>query len=70
VIAAGASQSAVRLTSYHNSIHPLTEVFVAFVIIGGGSLLRTDLAMDKLDARFKEGRLTALAVAIAQELHQ
>ncbi len=46
-LAAGYSQSAQRLASYHNSIHPQAEVFDAFALIGldGPVLLplRTDL---------------------------
>jgi hypothetical protein len=47
IFAVGWSQSAIRLASYHNSIHPLAEVFDAFGLIGlDGSVLlplRTDL---------------------------
>jgi hypothetical protein len=43
VFAIGASQSAARLVTYHNSIHPLADVFDAFAIVIGGALLRTDL---------------------------
>lgn len=45
VIAAGASQSARFLVRYHNSIHPLTEMFDAYMIyIGIGDKLREDLS--------------------------
>jgi hypothetical protein len=47
IFAVGWSQSAVRLASYHNSIHPLAQVFDGFGLIGldGQVLLplRTDL---------------------------
>ena len=43
VIAIGASQSASRLSVYHNAIHPLHEVVDAFYLLVGGSGLRTDL---------------------------
>jgi Alpha/beta hydrolase domain len=43
VIATGHSQSAGRLATYYNSIHPLHGVVDGFVIHGSGSALRTDL---------------------------
>lgn len=46
VIAMGWSQSAARLSTYHNSIHPLAGVFDGFLIVMGGGVagqLRTDL---------------------------
>lgn len=43
VFAVGASQSASRLSIYHNSIHPLHNVVDAFYLLVGGSGLRTDL---------------------------
>ena len=43
IVATGASQSAYRLAVYHNSIHPLTEIFDAYSLGVGGGLLRTDL---------------------------
>ena len=43
VIAAGASQSAGRLSVYHNSIEPLHEIFDGYYLLVGGSGLRTDL---------------------------
>ncbi len=43
VFAVGLSMGANRLLMYHNSIHPLAEVFDAFLLVGGGALLRTDL---------------------------
>lgn len=45
VFAIGASQSAGRLSVYHNSIHPLHEVVDAFYLLVGGSDLRTDLGV-------------------------
>ncbi len=43
VFAAGLSMAANRLLMYHNSIHPLANVFDAYLLVGGGALLRTDL---------------------------
>jgi hypothetical protein len=43
VLAVGASQSAGRLSVYHNSIHPLHEVMDGFYLLVGGAGLRTDL---------------------------
>jgi len=43
VFASGGSQSAARLATYHNSIHPLAGVFDAYFLVVGGRLLRTDL---------------------------
>ncbi len=46
VLAAGLSMAANRLLMYHNSIHPLAEVFDAILLVGGGALLRTDLEVN------------------------
>jgi hypothetical protein len=43
VLALGVSQSANRLSIYHNSIHPLAGVVDAFSFYVGGTALRTDL---------------------------
>jgi hypothetical protein len=43
IIAMGASQSAGRLSIYHNSIHPLHGAVDAFYLLVGGAGLRTDL---------------------------
>jgi hypothetical protein len=43
IIAAGASQSALRLVNYHNSIHPLAGVLDGYMVVVGGKSLRTDL---------------------------
>ena len=43
VLAIGASQSANRLSLYHNSIHPLAGAVDAFSFYVGGTALRTDL---------------------------
>src|ERR1700747_1469292 len=44
IIAIGASQSEGRLVTYHNSIHPLANVFDGYVLVLGlGGQLRTDL---------------------------
>ena len=45
VVAAGISRAANCLALYHNSVHPLTEVIDAYLLIGGGGLLRTDLTV-------------------------
>jgi hypothetical protein len=43
ILASGASQSAGRLTTYYNSIHPLAGLFDGFFLLVGGSTVRTDL---------------------------
>ena len=43
VIASGHSQSAGRLATYFNSVHPLTPVYDAVVLHGGGGKMRGDL---------------------------
>ena len=43
VLAVGASQSAGRLSVYHNSIHPLHQVMDGYYLLVGGAGLRTDL---------------------------
>ena len=43
VIGLGESQSASRLTSYYNSIHPLHQVYESFVYYDRAGALRTDL---------------------------
>jgi Alpha/beta hydrolase domain len=43
VFATGHSQSAGRLATYVNSVHPLATVFDAVVLHGGGGRVRTDL---------------------------
>jgi hypothetical protein len=43
LIATGQSQSASRLTTYANSVHPIAPVFDAISIVDGGVQLRTDL---------------------------
>ena len=43
VLAVGASQSAGRLSIYHNAIHPLHGVVDGFYLLVGGAGLRTDL---------------------------
>jgi hypothetical protein len=43
VIATGHSQSAGRLATYYNSVHPLHGVVDSFLIHGSGSALRADL---------------------------
>lgn len=43
VFATGHSQSAGRLGTYVNSVHPLAKVFDAVILHGGGGRVRTDL---------------------------
>jgi hypothetical protein len=43
IFATGHSQSAGRLATYVNSVHPLARVFDAVIVHGGGGLIRTDL---------------------------
>jgi len=46
IIAIGASQSEGRLVTYHNSIHPLANVFDGYVLVLGlGGQLRTELGV-------------------------
>jgi alpha/beta hydrolase family protein len=45
IFATGHSQSAGRLATYVNSIHPLAPVFDAVVVHGGGGRIRTDLSI-------------------------
>ncbi len=45
ILASGASQSASRLTTYYNSIQPLAGVFDGFLLLVGGSTVRTDLGV-------------------------
>ncbi|WIX92383.1 alpha/beta hydrolase domain-containing protein [Amycolatopsis sp. DG1A-15b] len=43
LIATGQSQSASRLTTYANSVHPIAPVYDAIAIVDGGVGVRTDL---------------------------
>ncbi len=43
IVATGHSQSAGRLATYVNAVHPLARVFDAVIVHGGGGLIRTDL---------------------------
>jgi Alpha/beta hydrolase domain len=45
VFAIGTSQSATRLVTYHNSLHPVAGVFDAFLVNQAGGQLRTDLTV-------------------------
>jgi len=45
ILASGASQSASYLTVYYNSIQPLANLFDGFMLLVGGSLVRTDLGV-------------------------
>jgi len=71
VLAVGWSQSAIRLVSYHNSIHPLAHVFDAFGLIGvDGKVLmplRTDLDVKVLKVQ-PETNVAGNSVAISQAL--
>jgi hypothetical protein len=74
VFAVGWSQSAVRLASYHNSIHPLAKVFGAFGLIGldGPVLLPLRTDPEVLDVKvFKvqpETNVAGNGVGISQAL--
>ena len=48
LIAVGASQSASRLTSYYNSIHPLHRIYDGFVPNVGGGPYRTDVGTKQI----------------------
>jgi hypothetical protein len=45
LIASGHSQSAGRLATYFNAVHPLTPVYDAVVLHGGGGKMRADLGV-------------------------
>lgn len=45
IFATGHSQSAGRLATYVNAVHPLSPVFDAVVLHGGGGRVRTDLTI-------------------------
>jgi hypothetical protein len=45
LIASGHSQSAGRLATYFNAVHPLAPVYDAVVLHGGGGKMRTDLGV-------------------------
>jgi len=45
LIASGHSQSAGRLAAYFNAVHPLTPVYDAVLLHGGGGRMRTDLTV-------------------------
>src|SRR5436853_123079 len=45
LIASGHSQSAGRLATYFNSVHPLTPVYDAVLLHGGGGRMRPDLTV-------------------------
>ncbi len=67
IIATGASQSEGYLVRYHNSIHPLTEMFDAyFLYIGTGGKLRSDLS-PKVFKVNTETDLIALGEAAARQ---
>ena len=48
LFATGHSQSAGRLATYVNSVHPLAPIFDAVVVHGGGGRIRTDLGTLKV----------------------
>ena len=58
IIATGHSQSASRLATYHNSVHPLHGVVDGFLIHGSQAALRTDLSV-KVIRLLAEGDVTA-----------
>jgi alpha-tubulin suppressor-like RCC1 family protein len=43
LLAAGGANAANRLALYHNSIHPLADLFDGFLLAAGGGQIRTDL---------------------------
>lgn len=45
ILAVGASQSAGRLSTYHNAIHPLHNAVDGYYLLVGGAGLRTDLTV-------------------------
>ena len=45
ILASGASQSAGYLATYYNSIQPLANLFEGFLLVVGGSTVRTDLGV-------------------------
>lgn len=45
ILASGASQSASRLTIYYNSIEPLAGLFDGYLLLVGGSTVRSDLGI-------------------------
>jgi hypothetical protein len=45
LIASGHSQSAGRLATYFNAVHPLTPIYDAVLLHGGGGKMRPDLAV-------------------------
>ena len=48
LFATGHSQSAGRLATYVNSVHPLAPIFDAVVVHGGGGRIRPDLGTLKV----------------------
>ena len=64
ILASGASQSAGRLTIYHNSIHPLADLFDGFFLLVGGSAVRTDLGVPVFKL-LSETEISAVAAGIA-----
>ena len=55
VIAFGESQSAMRLTTYYNAIHPLHGIFDGFVYYDGAMQLRADLAAPAITVNTEAG---------------
>src|SRR5207237_2299457 len=45
LIASGHSQSAGRLATYFNAVHPLTAIYDAVLLHGGGGRMRPDLTV-------------------------
>ncbi len=62
VIATGHSQSAGRLATYLNNVHPIDPVFDGVVVHGGGGLIRDDLDVKvwKLSAETDMGRQASI----------
>ena len=66
VVAIGASQSANRLSLYHNSIYPLAGVVDAFSFYVGGTALRTDLEV-KVFKTLSESDIAVVGQAFLRE---
>jgi hypothetical protein len=64
ILASGASQSAGRLTTYYNSIHPLADLFDGFFLLVGGGAIRTDLGVPVFKL-LSETEVTLVAAGLA-----
>jgi hypothetical protein len=66
VFATGHSQSASRLATYVNSVHPLVPVFDAVVVHGGGDRIRDDLGRLKVWKLMAETDVISRQAALRQ----